>query len=98
MPVQMDRMNVVTRIAHAQPVPLALRHAEHRMHLMVVRKCDSVDRPSVEAALGRILLGKGHVEDLIWLRRRGWISELSIVPVERFGGRPQRLALRPAIF
>ena len=91
-------MDVVARVAHAQPVPFALFHAKHRMHT-VFRKRDIVDGPPVEAALGCVLLGKGHFDDLI----RRWnhcprISELSVVPRERLGSDPPRLTLLAGIF
>jgi len=32
--VKVDRMNVVARVAHAQPIPLALLHAKHRLYMI----------------------------------------------------------------
>lgn len=46
--------------AHAQPVPFALLHLEHWMHL-IFRKRDVVYSPAIEAIRGGILLGKGIV-------------------------------------
>ena len=96
--VQVDRMDVVAGVAHAQPVAFALLHAKQRMHV-IFRECDIVDGPAVEATLGCVLLGKGHFDDLIrrWNRRR-WISELSVVPVERLGRDLLCLTLLAGIF
>ncbi len=52
-------MYVVASVAHTQAIPLALLHAKHRLHA-IFRKRDVVDGPPVEAAVGRVLFGKGH--------------------------------------
>ena len=61
-------MDVVARVAHAQAIPFALLHAKHRLHA-IFRKRDIVNGPPVEAAVGRVLFGKGHFENLVRLRQ-----------------------------
>src|SRR5580698_6637276 len=98
MAVKVNGMDIVAGIAHADPVPLAFTYAKHGLHMIFVER-DTVDGPAIESALGRVLLGKGHVENLIGLRyRRSQVSKLGVIPGKRLGSNPPRLALLAGVF
>ena len=68
MPVQVNGMNVITRIAHPQAVALSLLDVKGGSDLRHrVRVGDSIDFPSIESLLRRVDFGKRHVERVIWI-------------------------------
>ena len=62
--MKVNRVNIVSRILHAQAVAFVFFHAQHGLHVLF-REGDVIDRPQIETILCRILLGKSHVEDLV---------------------------------
>src|SRR3954453_10521559 len=68
--VQVDRVNVITLIAHTQTVAVTSRKAQHRLnHLHAVWIGRTIDRPAIEPAVSCIVFGKHHVKYVIGLRR-----------------------------
>ena len=62
-------MNVITFVAHAEAVALPLVEREHGLdHFHGVRIRSTIDRPAIEAAIRRVVLGEYHVENMVGLR------------------------------
>src|SRR5215475_14369699 len=99
MPVQMDRVDVIARVAHTQPIPLALLQVECGWCYFVRhRVSDSVDRPPVEAVLRSIIFREGHFEGFVWRRRgRARFREPSVVPLETRRRNPLRFSGAPGV-
>jgi hypothetical protein len=63
--MEMDRMNIVTGIMEAQAVTLALLQMKWGWrHFVAHWVSHAIDGPSVEAFLGSVIFGEGHIERL----------------------------------
>ena len=67
--VEMQRVDIVARIAKLEPVALALAEHHHRTHGFH-REGLAVERPPVEPVRGSVVLDDGHIDRLIRRRRR----------------------------
>src|SRR6185437_5754596 len=73
--MQMDGMDIIARVAHADAVALALpqmkhggpRPAEHFAH----GESDAVDRPTIEAGIGSVFLDESRIEGFVGRGRPG---------------------------
>jgi hypothetical protein len=98
MPVKMDGMYIVAGIAHTNAVALALPQMERRGHRFA-RKDFVVDGPQVEAALGCILFGERHINDLVgFCGNAVWFGEPGIAPVKRSWRNPNGLCFVSGVF
>jgi hypothetical protein len=91
--MKVDRMYIVTRIAHVDAVSLALLHVERSGHnLPRHRVSDSVDSPTIEAFLGGAVFSESHLERSVCIARRATrFPKEHIVPSVRRWGNPFRL-------
>ena len=74
VPMQVNRMDVVTGIPHANAVTLAFFQVEgrgHHLHIAGIR--GAVDLPAIEALVRGVRFGEGQVE--CWLRRGATCSD-----------------------
>lgn len=62
--VEVHGMDVVTCIAHAQPIAVAALQAPGHWHRLHVER-SAVDRPAIESVIGRVVLGEEHLDGLI---------------------------------
>src|SRR5271165_6652570 len=98
--MQMNRVNIVARIAHADAVALPLVQVKgwlcrHLLHGIGY----PVDRPLVESVERGVLLFEEHVERFVRLRRGcAEITEVRIVPLERPWRNPLWFAFGSGIF
>jgi hypothetical protein len=90
VPMQMNGMNVITRITHSQMISPAAAKMKHQVDV-VHRERSTIDRPLVESVERRIVLGEQHLDDLVG-------SLGGVIP---FGGLrldPDGFAFRTGIF
>src|SRR5262245_6599400 len=94
--MQVQRVDVVAGVAHAQPVAAALPYAEHWLHLLH-RERDSVDGPDVEAIVRGVVLGKRHLNRFIRGPLGTRFAEARVIPMEWCRRQPNGLALAPGV-
>src|SRR4051812_2285257 len=90
----MNRMNIITRVAHTQPISLTLlqmKHGGSRFACHWIRH--AVNRPPIEAFFCSIVFGECHLESLIGLRSgRSRFRKARIVPLEGRRSKPLRFS------
>ena len=92
MAMKMDWMNIVTGIAHLQPVAPALFQVKRRRHIHHVES-RAVDGPSVKPVNSPVLFGKEHVNYFVRLLHGTIIlTKQAVVPFKRVGFYPLRLS------
>jgi hypothetical protein len=81
VPMQMNRVDVITRIAHANAVALPLMQMEgRRRHHLLYGVRHSVDGPLIESVERGVLLFEEHVEHFVGRRGGGaGIAEVRVV-------------------
>src|SRR5450759_680525 len=98
--MKMDGMDIVAGVAHTNPVALSLLQVKRGGHWLAAHRIGhSVDRPSVEALFGGIVLRKDHLERFV--RRLGSSNGLGkepVVPAIGRRGNPLSLALGARVF
>src|ERR1700722_10424529 len=96
----MNRVDVVTGVAHPQAIPLAcIEMKGWRSHHLIEGIGDTVDRPTVEPVDRGIIFGKGHVNHLVGrLRARFCVTEAGIIPMKWVGSYPLWLPRMSAVF
>jgi hypothetical protein len=98
VPVQVQRVDVVARVAEFQPVAAPLMHRVHRLH-GVHRKSVTVQGPLIETFKRAVVLDDRDLDRLV---RRGRhairVAKSRVIPAERFWLDPLRLALLPCVF
>src|SRR5271163_4767985 len=94
----MKRMNIVAGIAELEPVAAPLVHRVRRLHRLH-RKGFTIEGPLVETLQRAVALDDRHLDCLVW---RSWhpvgLAEPGVVPAERLGFGPLRLALGACVF
>src|SRR6202158_5521467 len=98
--MEMDGVNVVTGVAHADAVTLAFFQVKGWLaHHLISRISDAVDGPLIESVEGGVLFFEQHGECLVGLGGVcGGIAEVRVIPFERSGRKPLRLGLAAGIF
>src|SRR6185312_528537 len=91
VPVEVNRVDVVARIAHAQAVAPACMDLEEGTHSLHGERL-SVEGPLIEATACGVDLREHHVDGVV-RRRCDAVSEPGVVPAARPGRGPLRLAL-----
>src|ERR1700733_9790509 len=96
----MNRVDVVTGVAHPQAIPLACIEMKGRLsHHLNEGIGDAVDRPTVEPVDRGIIFGKGYVDHFVGsLRARFCVAEASIIPMKWVGSYPLWLPRMSAVF
>src|ERR1700688_1116954 len=91
----MERMYVVARVAHPQPIAPSLPQVKRRGHDSLRHWIGrSINRPAIESFFSSILLGKRHIERLVWLgSRRTGFAKSRVIPMRWLRREPNRLAL-----
>src|SRR3974390_1267519 len=98
VPVQVQRMNVITGIAEFEPVAVALMYRIHRLHRLH-RERFAVEGPLVEPIQRAVVFDDRHLDCLIGRGgRRIRFAKARVVPAERLGLYPLRLALGARVF
>src|SRR5215467_6664651 len=94
VPVQMNRMYVVTRIAQAKTIAFALFQVKGGRYRFVSHgKRNAIDGPAVESFFRRVVFRKSHVDSFVGLRSCGaGFGEPRVTPFERGGREPLRLS------
>src|SRR5215469_8704899 len=100
MAMQVDRMDVVACIPHAQPIALPLLQVEcRRLGVVVHGKSDTVDRPAIETFFCGVVFLKEHVEGFIGRGRCAtWLRKSGITPLERGWSNPLGFAGVSGVF
>src|ERR1039458_8944402 len=95
--MQMNRVDVITRIAHANAVALALVQMEgRRRHHLLPGIRHAVDGPLIESVERGVLLFEDHVQHLVRLGGRdARIAKVGVIPLKDFGGSHCGLPLEP---
>src|SRR5690349_1733647 len=95
----MNRVNIVARITHSQPISLTLLQVKcGRSWLMCHWIRHAIDGPAVEAFFGSIVFRECHLESLVSKgSRHSWFSKTGIAPLQRGRSSPLCLAGSPRV-